>query len=198
MGPIFERIVSQQAIVVHSTGAEKITSTRRLLRLAAQMPGYKLSDLDVSQVVSVCQTLFSQNNVKEAVNLLDAADGMIDDSVEPIYRLVFTYFRMQGCSSLTRIADAQSAAQTLLEMTDDVDGEGNPEFESFIQVITETARSILQQEQTQKSDLVRKVGRNQKVVIRRQNSNEEITAKFKLVEREIRSGVAELVRVLPK
>jgi hypothetical protein len=92
------------------------------------------------------------------------------------------------------LAEVRSTAKELLDATDKVALNQSPHAEGFDLVSTiESFRVYADQSlHDHLTDPFRKIGRNQRVVVRDKATNRISTAKFKFVEQELRSGVYQL------
>jgi tetratricopeptide (TPR) repeat protein len=157
------------------------------------------SDDDLLALINTSNELLIKGQHSRALALIDLGIEILQSPKEAqwLFYVLLLRYRLDTVRSLRMFAEAHSTARMLLAATD----AGVPKksvHDEGIDLVTTIGNFRAFAEQTLRDpqiDPFRKIGRNQRVVVRDKASNRTRTIKFKLVEQELRSGVYSLERV---
>ncbi|WP_424628840.1 AAA-like domain-containing protein [Bradyrhizobium sp. SYSU BS000235] len=154
------------------------------------------SDDDFVVLINLSSELIVRGEHRRALNLINIGmeiAGFPDDDHWLFYVLLLRY-RLDTLRSLEMLSEARATAKRLLEVTEAGAPKQLPDSEGFdLASMIESFRTFASKAlQDHLIDPFRKIGRNQRVVVRDMETKRVRTVKFKFVERELRSGAYEL------
>jgi hypothetical protein len=194
---VSEKVPGLRALAIHTRGDSKVNVVEEYALAAASLPDYMFSEPDVAQIVTTSQSLYTGNELDRALRLIRLPQGRMSADVDALWRMMVVYHRMIIQNGLSKFEDAKASAKEVLDLQPTVAGESPKEIGDFLNMVVGQASKVLDFRASSKPDIYRRIGRNQKIVVKDNNEQTERTVKFKLVESDLRSGKVRLIRVLP-
>lgn len=158
--------------------------------------GTAISDDDFLILINLSNDLLIRSQHLRALDIINVGVELAESGGEDhwLFYVILLRYRLETLRSLKMLAEVRSTAKELLDATDKVALNQSPHAEGFDLVSTiESFRVYADQSlHDHLTDPFRKIGRNQRVVVRDKATNRISTAKFKFVEQELRSGVYQL------
>lgn len=193
-----DMIAIARARLVHATGEEKAVEVQGLLKAATFTDGFRLTDEDVGQIVSVCQYLLTNSGFRKVADIISAAEPFMSDDVSATWQFIFFYYKMTVLENVGERVKTRSAAIKILDIHSRVESEEVEAIAEFVATVVDHARKTLSLPLPIEPDEYRNIGRNQKVIVSDEGKDQLKPVKFKTVEQDVRDGKVKIIRVLPR